>query len=319
MTMPIPRTYSFARYLTAKKSVDDRALNRYVSQSLVAALPRSTPEKPLRILEVGAGLGAMVERLVAGSMLTNATYTAIDMEPTLIPEARRRLPYWAAEQGLQVHQDSQEQLYMQRPGQDIRVETEAIDLLRFVAREQGQRAWDLLIAQAFLDLLDVPTTLPALLSLLQPGGLLYCPITFDGGTVFQPEIDPEFEVAIEACYHQTMDRRLVAGKPSGDSRTGRHLFAHFQAAGAEVLAAGSSDWVVFAGANGYSADEAYFLHFIIHTMHTALTGHPHLDAGRFTAWIAQRHAQVEQGTLVYIAHQLDLLGRVPAPVGETRE
>src|SRR5712691_8440602 len=33
--------------------------------------------------------------------------------------------------------------------------------------------------------------------------------------------------------------------------------------------------------------------------------HPDLDAERFTAWIAQRHAQVEQGTLVYIAHQLD--------------
>jgi len=317
--MPIPLTYSFTRYLTAKQGVDDRALNRHVWQSLVAALPCATPEKPLQILEVGAGLGTMVERLFAGGMLTHATYTAIDMEPTLIAEARRRLPHWAAAQGLQVQQDSQAQLHVQRPGQDIRVETEAIDVLRFIAREQGQRAWDLLIAQAFLDLVDVPTTLPALLSLLRPGGLLYCPITFDGGTVFQPEIDPELDVAIEACYHQTMDRRLIAGKPSGDSCTGRHLFAHFRAAGAEVLAAGSSDWVVFAGSNGYSADEAYFLHFIIHTMHTALTEHPHLDAGRFAAWIAQRHAQVEQGTLVYIAHQLDLLGRVPAPLGDTKK
>jgi SAM-dependent methyltransferase len=324
--MPIPRTYSFARYLSAKKSVDDRALNQYVWQSLVAALPRATPEQPLQILEVGAGLGTMVERLVASPMLTHATYTAIDLEPTLIAEARRRLPQWAAAQGLQVQQDSQaharpggHEIHMQRPGQDIRVATEAIDLWRFVTREQGQRTWDLLIAQALLDLVHVPTTLPALLSLLRPGGLLYCPITFDGGTVFQPEIDLEFDAAIEACYHQTMDQRLVAGKPSGDSRTGRHLFTHLQAAGAEVLAAGSSDWVVFAGSNGYSADEAYFLHFIIHTMHTALAGHPHLDAERFTAWIAQRHAQVEQGTLVYIAHQLDVLGRVPAPIGETRE
>ena len=324
--MPISSTYSFTRYLTAKKSVDDRALNRYVWQSLVAALPRSTPEEPLHILEVGAGLGAMVERLYAGGLLTYATYTAIDLEPTLITEARRRLPQWAAAQGLQVQQDSQghacpggHELHMQRPGQDIRVETEAIDLLRFVAREQGRRTWDLLIAQALLDLVDVPTTLPALLSLLRPGGLLYCPITFDGGTVFQPEVDPEFDMLIEAYYHQTMDQRIVAGKPSGDSRTGRHLFTHLRAAGAEVLAAGSSDWVVCAGANGYPADEAYFLHCIIHTVHAALTGHPDLDARRFAAWIAQRHAQVEQGTLVYIAHQLDLLGRVSAPLGETRE
>jgi SAM-dependent methyltransferase len=317
--MPIPLTYSFTRYLTAKQSVDDRALNRYVWQTLVAALPRATPEQPLRILEVGAGLGTMVERLFAGGMLTNATYTAIDMEPTLIAEARRRLPQWAAAQGLQVQQDSQAQLYMQRSGQDLSVETEAIDLFRFIAREQGHRVWDLLIAQALLDLVDIPTTLPALLCLLRPGGLLYCPITFDGATVFQPEIDREFDAAIEVCYHQTMDRRLVAGKPSGDSRTGRHLFAHLRATGAEVLAAGSADWVVFAGPNGYAADEAYFLHFIIHTMHTALSAQPGLDAERFTAWMAQRHAQVEQGTLVYIAHQLDVLGRVPAPLSKTRE
>jgi SAM-dependent methyltransferase len=324
--MPIPQTYSFARYLSAKKSVDDRALNQCVWQSLMTALPRATPEQPLQILEVGAGLGTMVERLVASGMLTHATYTAIDLEPTLIAEARRRLPQWATAQGWQAQQDSQvhagpggHEIHMQRPDQDIRVATEAIDLVRFVAREQGQRTWDLLIAQALLDLVDVPTTLPGLLSLLRPGGLLYCPITFDGGTVFQPEIDLEFDAAIEACYHQTMNRRLVAGKPSGDSRTGRHLFTHLRAAGAEVLAAGSSDWVVFAGPNGYVADEAYFLYFIIHTMHTALAGHPDLDAERLTAWIAQRHAQVEQGTLVYIAHQLDLLGRVSAPSGGTKE
>jgi predicted O-methyltransferase YrrM len=316
--MPIPHTYSFARYLTAKKSVDDRALNRHVWQSLLAALPRATPEQPLQILEVGAGLGTMVERLVASGMLTHTTYTAIDLEPGLIAEARRRLPQWATAQGWQVQQDSQAQLHMQRPGQDIRVATDAIDLFRFIVREQGRRTWDLLMAQALLDLVDVPTTLPALLSLLRPGGLFYCPITFDGGTVFQPQIDPEFDAAIEACYHQTMDRRLIAGKPSGDSRTGRHLFTHLQATGVEVLAAGSSDWVVFASPNGYAADEAYFLHCIIHTMHTALAGHPGLDAERFTAWITQRHAQVEQGTLVYIAHQLDLLGRVSAPLGETR-
>jgi hypothetical protein len=89
------------------------------------------------------------------------------------------------------------------------------------------------------------------------------------------------------------------------------IFGYLRSAGAELLDAGSSDWVVFAGPNGYPADEAYFLHFIVHTMHAALEGHPDLDAARFEDWVAQRHAQVEQGALVYIAHQLDFLGRVP--------
>src|SRR5689334_20524211 len=85
--LPIPITYSLTRYLAAKKSVDDRALNWQVWQHLVAALPRATPQQPLRVLEVGAGIGAMVERLVAGYALTHATYTAIDQAPALLAEA----------------------------------------------------------------------------------------------------------------------------------------------------------------------------------------------------------------------------------------
>ena len=149
------------------------------------------------------------------------------------------------------------------------------------------------------------------------GGLFYCPITFEGGTVFQPEIDPEFDAAIETCYHQTMDQRLMAGAPSGDSRTGRHLFAQLRATDVEVRAAGSSDWVVFADPNGYAADEAYFPHCIIHTVHAALAGHPGLDTEPLATWRTQRHIQVEQGTLVHIVPQLDVLGRVPTPHGET--
>jgi predicted O-methyltransferase YrrM len=317
--LSIPITYSLLRYLAAKKSVDDRALNWQVWQHLVAALPRATPQQPLRILEVGAGIGSMVERLLAGDVLTRATYTAIDMAPTLTAEAHRHLTQWADEQGFQVHENRQRQLDVRRAGQHITIETEAIDVARFMAREHGRRAWDLLIGQAFFDLVDMPTTLPALCSLVRPGGLLYLPITFDGNTVFQPEGDTEFDRAIEACYHQTMDHRMLDGKPSGDSRTGRRLFAHLRTAGVDVLAAGSSDWVVFAGANGYPADEAYFLHYIIHTIGTALIGHPQLDAERFGTWVAQRHAQIEQGALVYIAHQLDVLGRVPAPMGEEQD
>jgi hypothetical protein len=311
--LSIPLTYSLRRYLAAKKSVDDRALNWQVWQGLVATLRRATPEQPLRILEVGAGIGGMVERLLVGDVLTHATYTAIDKAATLIAEAHRRLLQWGDEQGFQVDEKHQRQLNMQRAGQHITVETEAIDIARFVARERGRRTWDLLIGQAFLDLIDMPATLPALCSLVRPGGLLYFPLTFDGGTVFQPEDEAPFDGAIEACYHQTIDQRVLDGKPSGDSRAGRRLFAHLRTAGVDVAAAGGSDWVVFAGADGYPADEAYFLHDIIHTIGTALTGHPQLDADRLSTWVAQRHAQIEQGTLVYIAHQLDILGRVPAP------
>jgi hypothetical protein len=165
------------RYLAAKKSVDERALNWQVWQCLVAALRRATPAQPLRILEVGAGIGGMVERLLVGDVLTHATYTAIDKAPTLIAEAHRRLLQWAGEQGFQVDENRQRQLQLRRARQHIRIETEAIDVARFIAREHGRRVWDLLIGQAFLDLIDMPATLPGFCSLVRPGGLLYFPLS----------------------------------------------------------------------------------------------------------------------------------------------
>lgn len=277
--------YSFTRYLAAKKSVDDRALNEHTWQSVAGALPR----RRMRVLEIGAGIGTMVERVVERRLFAaDVAYTAIDAQPANIEEARRRL---------------------RKLPESFTLRLEAIDLFDFAAREQGNKQWDLLIAHAFLDLMDLPRTLPLLFSLLKPDGLFYFTLNFDGATILQPLIDPEIDPQIMALYHRTMDERIIDGRRSGDSQTGRHLFAQIKAAGGEVLAAGSSDWVVFAGKDGYPADETYFLQFIIHTVQQALQGHPELDQSLFEAWIAQRQAQIAAGTLVYIAHQLDFCGR----------
>ena len=60
--MAIPTTYSFTRYLAAKKSLDDRALNRHVWQCLGQALPEVASDRAVQVLEIGAGIGTMVER-----------------------------------------------------------------------------------------------------------------------------------------------------------------------------------------------------------------------------------------------------------------
>ncbi|MBP7693215.1 MAG: class I SAM-dependent methyltransferase [Anaerolineales bacterium] len=282
-----PSEYSFVRYLAAKKTVDDRALNGPVWETLARCLPAG----PLRVLEVGAGIGTMVERVRERGLLAQADYLALDEQAANVAAGRERLAGAAPQ---------------------FRLDWQVGDLLEFAARPAQRGAWDLLIAHAVLDLLDLPTALPRLLKVLRPGGLFYFTLNFDGATLFQPELDPAFDAQIEALYHATMDARLTAGRRSGDSRTGRHLFEHLRRAGAEILAAGSSDWVVFASAGRYPADEAYFLRFILHTLAGALRDHPDLDAARFAAWVAARQAQIARGELVYIAHQLDFVGRRPA-------
>ncbi|MFQ5398799.1 MAG: class I SAM-dependent methyltransferase [Anaerolineae bacterium] len=282
---------SFTRYLAAKTTVDDRALNRHVWEALERALPATGPASPLRVLEIGAGIGTMIERMAAWGLLTHAVYTAVDADLDNIRALQKQV---------------------QRVSRTVTVEAEAADVFEFVAREQGRRTWDLIVAHAFLDLVDAPALLPSLFALLPPGGLFYFTINFDGATILEPVIDAQFDALVESLYHRTMDERVRGGKPSGDSRSGRHLFHQIREAGAEILAAGSSDWVVFAGPDGYPDDEATFLHFIIHTIHKALSGRPELDQGQLDAWISQRHAHIEAGTLVYIAHQIDFLGRLSA-------
>jgi SAM-dependent methyltransferase len=261
-------------------------------------------------LEVGCGIGTMVERLLDWGLLRNAVYTAIDLDPENIAVARERLRLYAAGRGCRLPQEGGSLCLQPRPGQSLQVILEAIDLYDFLQREQGRRGWDLLIAHAFLDLVDLPSTLPPLLSLLAKGGLYYFTLNFDGATVFMPTIDPDWDRRIEELYHQTMDQRRINGRPSGHSQTGRRLSRLLPALGTQVLAAGSSDWLVLPCRDGYQEDEAYFLHYLIQTLATALHGHPHLPQNCFRDWLEERHQQIMRGELIYLARQLDFFGYI---------
>jgi SAM-dependent methyltransferase len=305
----------FIRYLAAKKGLDDRSLNRQVWNHLEQALRDRADSAPLRVLEVGCGIGTMLERLLDRGVLTRAAYTGIDVEAGCIRAAAQRLQAYAAARQVPLTVDSGGAMLFSTPPQDVRITLETADLFDFLAREPGKSAWDLLVAHAFLDLIDLGAALPPLLSHLAPGGLFYFSLNFDGATILEPPIDPDLDALIEALYHRTMDTRSRQGRPSGSSRTGRRLFRHLQEAGASLIAAGSSDWVVFPGPDGYPGDEAYFLHCIIDTIGQALHCHRKLDRSRFQAWVTQRHRQIEARELIYIAHQLDFLGYIARYVG----
>ncbi len=305
-----PAAPDFIRYLAAKKGLDDRSLNRHVWDTLAQALRDRPDSAPLRVLEVGCGIGTMVERLLDRGLLTRAAYTGIDVDPGLVLAAAERLRGYAAARHVPLTVDSDGAMLFSTPGQNVRITLEAADLFDFLDREPGKSAWDLLVAHAVLDLIDLAAALPPLLSRLSPGGLFYFTLNFDGATILEPPIDPDLDTLIEALYHRTMDTRRDRGRPSGSSRTGRRLFGRLKEAGARLIAAGSSDWVVFPGPDGYPGDEAYFLHFIVDTIGRALHGHPELPDTRFQAWIDQRHRQIDAQELIYIAHQLDVMGYI---------
>ena len=289
--------YSFPHYLLSKQSVDDRALNRVVFDSLKAHLPQG----PIRIIEVGAGVGTMLWRLLRWDIIRNAEYVLVDERAENVEYASAWIPLWAEEAGLSVERSGLSQLRLFDDARNVRIHLECEDVFDFVQRNKEPA--DLLIASAFMDLLPMPESLSKLMPLTN--SLAWLTINFDGVTTFMPRIDAALDDQIEMLYHQTMDAR-----PSGgDSKSGRHLFGHLRSVGAEILAAGASDWVVHAANGKYTEDESYFLHFILHFFEESLGDHPDLDADAFTDWLLKRRAQIERGELVYIAHQMDFLAR----------
>jgi SAM-dependent methyltransferase len=295
-------TYEYSRYLLAKKRVDDRALNRHVLADVCRMIPTRAP----RILEIGAGLGTMVARLLDWQIISAGEYTLLDVDRRLLRDSREWLREWAAAQALPVEELSDG---LRLGG--LRVRFVEAELGRYLDAGHGDPA-DLLIAHAFLDLVDVPTMLPRLLRSLIPGGTYWFTVNFDGESILVPEHVEDDRVM--GAYHRDMDTRVRYGRPAGQSRTGRHLFRHLTAAGAPPLSAGSSDWVVHACADGtYPYDEAYFLDSILQTIQDALKHR--VEPALLAAWLGSRRRQLADGELVYIAHQLDFAGRTPGQGG----
>ena len=287
--MPVPSRYTYPRYLRSKRTVDDRALNRGVMEAVFGRLPTT---RPARIAELGGGVGTMVDRLIESRRITHANYLIVDAEPEFLAEADALAPRWK-EGRTRTHDRPNE-------GISFEVSTHHGRLEDWLVEQDSH--YDLIIAHAVLDLVDVSRVLPRLIARLDEGGVFWPTINFDGDTIFMPK-DPRDRALIDA-YHLSMDERTRDGEPAGSSTAGRELFGQIREAGGSIVAAGSSDWVVFGDSSGYFGDEAYFVHHIIHTVEQELMSHATLD-DPVRQWGRLRHAQVESGELVYIAHQLD--------------
>jgi SAM-dependent methyltransferase len=269
----------FARYLAAKRSVDDRALNGRVWRRLENELKPSATA-PLRIVDAGSGIGTGAERIAEWRLaepLSRIRYTGVEPREELHEQASLRLhalPF---------------------PAELVGTTLEA-----FAARGENRGQFDLVVAHALLDVVDLAPALEALAALARRGGLLYFPITFDGESIFEPGAAEDDEIL--DAYHHTMDQK-------GASRAGRRLFHQLRSfPDVEVLEMGSSDWIVHPTRDRYYGDESFFLSFILRTIEDAVR--EKVERSTLEKWIAERRRQLLSAELLYCAHQIDVLARV---------
>lgn len=271
-------------YLGAKKEVDQRSLNLRVWNRFIQELEKGF--HPTKILDLGAGNGSFLERLLKHTELRDFEYVPLDADRELLDNL--------------LH--TQDQELLRRRG--IRIRPIQARIETFL--EQHNQSWDLLISNAFFDLINLDQWGPSLFSLVQPGGLFYSTLLFDGVTTFLPPLDPKTDLLVEEMYHQSMQGRGQSG-----SRAGRTLLAKLLSSDLTVLEAGPSDWVIYAHQGSYTEGEQQLLEAILDFHQSVFEENgsdPELQRV-FPEWIYQRRAQLIKGELVLLTHQWDLLAK----------
>ena len=304
--------FSYIRYLKAKKSIDDRFLNRYVYSTMLKHLPCQYPDKPLHILEIGSGIGTMIERLIDWDLLHHINYTTVEIDINFINEGISRLQTYASENNWHFNIDSEntreQNIHMKKQSRSIE--------LRFIHGDFQQEQYtggvipdqDLVIAHTMLDIFNLPTAVEKIISLLKPNGIFWFTMNYDGLTRFIPRLEGELDQKIELLYNNSMDKKDCNERPRGGSKAGSRMFDVINRSGGSLLAAGSSDWIITPVDKGYTEDEIYFIRSILFTVVSALQDHPELGDRELESWLENRLEQLEKGELSFIAHQLDFVG-----------
>lgn len=173
---------AYIRYLTSKKAVDDRALDPGVWDAMRLALPGGT----IRVLEVGGGIGTMVERAIDWDLAPAMDYTLTDVNPGFVETFERRIGPWCRRRGLLVEETPEGAIRLRGPTGESTLHTSLVDLMTPSSWPDADLGWDLIIAHGVMDLVDIDGALEAFSLWLKPGGLLYLSLNYDGETAFFP-------------------------------------------------------------------------------------------------------------------------------------
>ena len=294
--------FDYSAYLNAKRAIDDRSLNPDVWSAMAHWVALQQPSGPLRVLEIGAGIGTMIERWLESTLATHCLYTALEREAGFADDARKKLARWCRENAYGFDEN----------GTCWRLENrDTVFEIRWVCEDAfnianlfESSAFDLVLGHAVIDLLPVPLFLPDLLRLLTSQGAFYFSINYAGETVFTPALESDVEIL--SAYHRDMDNRFpeLEWRPS---HTGSLLGGWLEAQGHVVAAQGPSDWKIHPGSG--RIEDRIFMGNILDTIETALTPMPELNE-----WLSLRRHQLAAGKLGLRASNRDCFGHVNRPI-----
>ncbi len=300
----VDETFDYVNYLDVKKSIDDKSLNQAVWDSFARCLlAQNKLKRSLKIMEIGAGIGTMIERLLDASLLKQCHYIALEPEAPFKEAAKARLISWADSKGMTFAINT-EGLWLLGNNQsdnneDLHVTIEWIEAeADKIAELFEDESLDFILSHAVIDLLPVPVLMPVILSKLKQQGGFYFSINFSGQTCFSPGHKDDHDIA--DSYHQDMDARFP-GMDWQPSMTGEALPEWLENYGCRKVIKGGSDWSL--SAINLDSRDALFIKNILDTIAKALKAKPGLDG-----WLAERYGQLEQKKLEIKISNCDCFG-----------
>ena len=299
----------YTRYLWAKSTVDDRAINQevlgFLDERLQEAGGRSAS---INVADIGGGVGSMLLRLLRmrTSKWPHLEYTIIDIKHDLLKEARRVVQAQTINRirKVSVEDVGKEPCVNSSSGSDSiskhseqsysKVEDDLPSLkltevrVHFVLQDavqhllQSTDKYDLIIAASFMDLTSYSKILPAVRQAVTPRNrlaLMYAPFTFDGVTDLRPASceGNSFDRWVESQFHARMGEMFEEATPD-QHIAGRRLLSALREYDMRIRKCGSSSWVVHPEEDGYSQDEAYFLNCILTLIQGSISEGSGLDA-----------------------------------------
>ncbi len=287
--------FDYVAYLAAKRVVDDASFAATPREFCVQHLAAITEPS---LLELGAGIGTMLVRLLAAGTLRRARYTMLDADRGAAARAHAWLGEAVAELGLRLEGAPGR---AQIRGPEVSVELRFVEarLEDWLSSAETARA-DLVLAHSFWDLVDEGTLLPRLWSRVAPGARYWFTGTFAGETRVAPAHADD--AAVWSAYHGSMRAR---GGPRHAAALRRALLE----SGAEIDAEGPADQRVSPGPA--TRPQSRFVGFILDTVECEPAVGAALGPERLEAWLSRRRAQLAAGTLAFEATQVDFAGRAP--------
>jgi hypothetical protein len=280
-------------WLRLRAPFDRAARSGALAEAFAAAL-RGAGGRPLRLIDLGAGIGGNA-RALAPLIAVDHAWELIDNDAILLAWQRREHLAWAKRRGYAVRKDGTAALLIDAPGGCWRFAGRHLDLATDL-EDAFADPCDGVAMAAFADLVGA-SWIDRLVAALRRGHVpLISALEVDGRREWQPAA-PEDPIMREAfAAHQRRDKGVGAAL---GAEAPQYLAAALRAQGFAVTTA-ASNWQIGTG------DPAMLRALISGEAEAASEAAPEA-AGAIARWRARREAEISAGALTVTIGHCDLL------------